>query len=875
MINYCSWATGNDSTGNGSATNPYKTIDRAVSGLIGGDECRCAKSSDPVQLSGTFNFIYGSNQVATSQNLTGVIDSNKTSQRLLFNFNGTNGATAYTSESGNICTFVGNAQISTADKPFGASALLLDGVGDYVTFGDENDLYFSIHTGFQTVEEWAIDVWVKSSNNAGTQGIVGQYTDGNNQWFVQFQSGKIRFYNIGGSVTRADYMTTNVVLTDTTTWHRVTVVRSGSVIKIFWDGVDQPLTPSTYVGTYNLDDNCGGVWYVGCCQGAGSNCFYGSIKSLRFHQGYAKYMSSFTPTETEPTVGTPYFVGKGTDEYWYEVAYATPTYLQIYRRYAGTTESAKNAYYLQMTPTDAQATDVPVQTIPYGVNGFNETKRIQISGGWDLTNQTQDGWTNFYNLGNRYRGRGLYHIGHWQTANNTVNYLEISKMRFVRYNIGLSLRNSYICNFTDITTLECNYGTHAGDNYGPTYCAFIRNFHVGGYQYGYYTYLWNGCCWYEGVVVTGYTTQGFYVSYSGTNSTIDSCTFKDCKFNLNRSHNFYDYAYTYNYTQWINCEFNDSIYGYGYIRNQSSSSFPNFVNCTFNRNGSHGCYHQNSTVTFLGCKFNNNLGMGCSLYQATPHFEGCEANYNAQEGIYNNVVNALRYFSFKHVTAKYNQCGRDIYWYNGVYSPQNSSYPTQHLPVKQIEESYLAWSVENLQTDNFRCDFASGHGPAYANLTQFGTDWKWTLFGIVGKYTGSEARGGSGNCMYVAPWGRYTNYLDQPIYSSRFKEYQGAVQAELPFRYDSSTNKTLKVWMKSTPDFKMGTIKFAIVANNGKVYYSDNLNVTNDYQQFSITVDKVYFTVNCFYSLRILVSAKNEVWNAGKVYIDDFSIEDA
>ena len=870
-IKYCSWLTGNDTTGDGTNTNPYKTIDKASTGLVGDNEVRVAKSPDPVQVAGTLDFLYGSCAVATSQDLTSIFDSKKLSQRILCNFNGADQATTYTSDSFSTMTLVGGAKLVTAEKPFGSSSLYCSGVSQYASLPDESDLYFSVNTGFQTVEEWTLDVWIKSTNNAGTQGICGQYQDGNNYWWIGLVGGKITARYLIGGAWRFYYDTTNVVLSDTTTWHRITVVRSGTAFRIFWDGVSQPLTVSTACGTFNCDD-VSAPWYFGNFQ---SNFFYGYMKSFRWHKGWAKTLTDFTPTESEPVWSNPLFVGKGTDEHWYEVCSATPTQLVLYRRYGGLTETGKNGYYLQYTDTGALAADINVQTVPEATKGTNDVQRVRISGGWDLTNQTQDGWTNFYNLGNRYRGRGLYHIGHWQTANNTVNYLEISKMRFVRYNIGLSLRNSYICNFTDITTLECNYGTHAGDNYGPTYCAFIRNFHVGGYQYGYYTYLWNGCCWYEGVVVTGYTTQGFYVSYSGTNSTIDSCTFKDCKFNLNRSHNFYDYAYTYNYTQWINCEFNDSIYGYGYIRNQSSSSFPNFVNCTFNRNGSHGCYHQNSTVTFLGCKFNNNLGMGCSLYQATPHFEGCEANYNAQEGIYNNVVNALRYFSFKHVTAKYNQCGRDIYWYNGVYSPQNSSYPTQHLPVKQIEESYLAWSVENLQTDNFRCDFASGHGPAYANLTQFGTDWKWTLFGIVGKYTGSEARGGSGNCMYVAPWGRYTNYLDQPIYSSRFKEYQGAVQAELPFRYDSSTNKTLKVWMKSTPDFKMGTIKFAIVANNGKVYYSDNLNVTNDYQQFSITVDKVYFTVNCFYSLRILVSAKNEVWNAGKVYIDDFSIEDA
>ena len=52
-IVYCSWATGSDTTGDGSAGNPYKTITKASTGLTGGDEVRVAKSPDPTALTGT------------------------------------------------------------------------------------------------------------------------------------------------------------------------------------------------------------------------------------------------------------------------------------------------------------------------------------------------------------------------------------------------------------------------------------------------------------------------------------------------------------------------------------------------------------------------------------------------------------------------------------------------------------------------------------------------------------------------------------------------------------------------------------------------------------------------------------------------------
>jgi len=72
-IKYCDYANGNDTTGDGSRTNPYKTITRASEGLTGGDEVRCAKSAAPSALSGTLTWTNGSATVATSVDLTGVL----------------------------------------------------------------------------------------------------------------------------------------------------------------------------------------------------------------------------------------------------------------------------------------------------------------------------------------------------------------------------------------------------------------------------------------------------------------------------------------------------------------------------------------------------------------------------------------------------------------------------------------------------------------------------------------------------------------------------------------------------------------------------------------------------------------------------------
>ena len=62
-IVYCDWATGDDTTGTGTAANPYKTIDKASTGMTGGDEVRVAKSPEPTALTGTLGFTNNSTAV--------------------------------------------------------------------------------------------------------------------------------------------------------------------------------------------------------------------------------------------------------------------------------------------------------------------------------------------------------------------------------------------------------------------------------------------------------------------------------------------------------------------------------------------------------------------------------------------------------------------------------------------------------------------------------------------------------------------------------------------------------------------------------------------------------------------------------------------
>ncbi len=68
-INYVDLVSGNDGTGTGAWNAPYLSIDKGTTGLTGGDECRVAKTTAPVALSGTVTFTAGSATINTTSDL--------------------------------------------------------------------------------------------------------------------------------------------------------------------------------------------------------------------------------------------------------------------------------------------------------------------------------------------------------------------------------------------------------------------------------------------------------------------------------------------------------------------------------------------------------------------------------------------------------------------------------------------------------------------------------------------------------------------------------------------------------------------------------------------------------------------------------------
>jgi len=114
--------------------------------------------------------------------------------KLLVHFDGADGATAYTAETGQTATFVNQAELDTAQKKFGATSVLFDGTGDAVTFPDSDD--WALGNAF------TIDCQVMVStfpSDAGADNIIGQYEGVNDYWRFTLMNDGGDYYGSSGA----------------------------------------------------------------------------------------------------------------------------------------------------------------------------------------------------------------------------------------------------------------------------------------------------------------------------------------------------------------------------------------------------------------------------------------------------------------------------------------------------------------------------------------------------------------------------------------------------------------------------------------------------------------------------------------------------
>lgn len=216
--------------------------------------------------------------------------------KLLLHFDGDDASTAILDESGKTTTVYGNAQLDTAQYKFGNASMLLDGTGDYITYGDSDDFILGSN-------DFTIDLWVRFNAlplNDVYQAFFGQHTDSNNYiYFVIGNSSGTYYYSLicrdAGTFTHNINIVTTI---STQTWYHVALVKASNVISVYQDGV----LVNSVNNSYAIPDKTG-AFMIG---NRPTSTYYlnGWIDEFRFSNGIARWTSNFTPP-TEYYFPTP------------------------------------------------------------------------------------------------------------------------------------------------------------------------------------------------------------------------------------------------------------------------------------------------------------------------------------------------------------------------------------------------------------------------------------------------------------------------------------------------------------------------------------------------------------------------------------------
>jgi hypothetical protein len=256
----------------------------APTGFYDGDDTVTITDADFVAA----NIKSGVDVLGITGTLTAVTDDDAYTVSML-HFDGANNGTTFTDAKGKTWTGAGTAQTSTVDKVYGTASLLLDGNSDYIYTDDSDDFYFSNGA-------FTIDFWVKRTTiSAGIWTVYQHGADVNNRIVIYFNNQDLEFYAITSSSIVAYYSATAVV-SSTSLWYHIAIVRSGSNFYMFVNGLSKTLTVTTAISTNSLP-NISAPVYIGVRKYPGTEDRYyiGYIDEFRISKGIARWTADFVP----------------------------------------------------------------------------------------------------------------------------------------------------------------------------------------------------------------------------------------------------------------------------------------------------------------------------------------------------------------------------------------------------------------------------------------------------------------------------------------------------------------------------------------------------------------------------------------------------
>lgn len=259
--------------------------------------------------------------------------------RLMLTLNGADAQTSTSdaAERHGTITFNGSAELDTAEKVFGLSSLLLDGVDSSLSIANSDD--------WAIVEDsdknWTIELRVKHADHAGTEVYISQYEDSNNYWMLYHVHGSgIRFIVVSEGLTEVD-TTFAGEITDTS-WHHVVLTKVDGVWGVYLDETQIGFSSAT------AEDTFAGLLYIGSL--ATSYYFNGNIDNVRIDKADMFGAS--------PVVGLTDIIDSPTAEYEsYELLPTFPYYPNLSRAenvtpfgFSPTRDSIKRSSYADGYP---------------------------------------------------------------------------------------------------------------------------------------------------------------------------------------------------------------------------------------------------------------------------------------------------------------------------------------------------------------------------------------------------------------------------------------------------------------------------------------------------------------------------------------------
>lgn len=205
----------------------------------------------------------------------------------LLHFDGSNGSTTFTDQTGKTWAPSGNAQISTAQSMFGGASGLFDGSGDFISTPSHADFNFG-------AGNFTIECWVRPTNFGNYRVIAAKRASGSvvAPFCIQFNTGGNNSrlfvsFSLNGS-TWALQLSSGTSMSSAT-WYHVAVVRNGTTVTVYQNGVS--VASGTLTGELMTNANAVTVG----ADGDGATGFNGYIDEMRVSKGVARYTAAFTP----------------------------------------------------------------------------------------------------------------------------------------------------------------------------------------------------------------------------------------------------------------------------------------------------------------------------------------------------------------------------------------------------------------------------------------------------------------------------------------------------------------------------------------------------------------------------------------------------